>query len=153
MPDAFVAKRFGPVAWMLVKPLTFMNRSGEVAAGVSRYYDVPFTDLLVVVDDVDLRFGRLRARASRLRRHPQRPQVDRRTAWDEGVSPAAAGSGARGRKTRSANHVLSTFESGERAELDLFIARAADAAEMFAVDSISTVMNTYNPDATGPDVD
>ncbi len=62
-PDAFVAKRYGAESWMLLKPLTFMNQSGEAVAAVARYYDVANADLLVVVDDVDLRFGRLRARA------------------------------------------------------------------------------------------
>ena len=52
-----------------------------------------------------------------------------------------------------ADHVLAKFESGERADLETFITRAADAAEMFAVDGIGKVMNTYNPDATAPDND
>ncbi len=49
--------------------------------------------------------------------------------------------------------MLAKFEPGERAELEPFIARAADAAEMFAVAGIDKVMNTYNPDATGPEID
>jgi peptidyl-tRNA hydrolase len=49
--------------------------------------------------------------------------------------------------------VLSTFERGERAELESFIARAADAAEMFAAEGIATVMNVYNADAAAPDTD
>jgi PTH1 family peptidyl-tRNA hydrolase len=52
-----------------------------------------------------------------------------------------------------ADHVLATFETGERAELEGFITRAADAAEMFAVEGIEQVMNAYNPEATGPEVD
>ena len=52
-----------------------------------------------------------------------------------------------------ADHVLAKFESGERADLETFITRAADAAEMFAVDGIDKVMNMYNPDATAPDND
>ena len=45
------------------------------------------------------------------------------------------------------------FEPDERAELEAFIARAADAAEMFTVEGIEKVMNEYNPDATAPEVD
>ena len=47
-----------------------------------------------------------------------------------------------------ADHVLTKFEPGEQAELDPFIARAADAAEMFAAEGMQKVMNTYNPDGT-----
>ena len=44
--------------------------------------------------------------------------------------------------------MLATFEPEERTELESVIARAADAAEMFAVDDIFKVMNVYNPDPT-----
>jgi PTH1 family peptidyl-tRNA hydrolase len=50
-----------------------------------------------------------------------------------------------------ADHVLSKFERDEHAALDEVIARAADAAEMFAVAGIDKVMNVYNPEATAPE--
>src|SRR5262245_17764614 len=62
VPDAFVVKNFGATPVLLAKPLTFMNRSGDAVAALSRYYDIASTDMLVVVDEVDLPFGRLRAR-------------------------------------------------------------------------------------------
>ena len=39
------------------------------------------------------------------------------------------------------------------ARAEAFIARAADAAEMFAAENITKVMNTYNPDPAGPEVE
>ena len=51
-----------------------------------------------------------------------------------------------------ADYVLATFDPPELPEVDRLIARAADAAQMFIVEDIDTVMNTYNPDATGPEV-
>jgi len=50
-----------------------------------------------------------------------------------------------------ADHVLSKFDSGERAGLEEVIARAADAVEMFAAADIEQVMNTYNPEAAAPE--
>jgi peptidyl-tRNA hydrolase len=50
-----------------------------------------------------------------------------------------------------ADYVLSTFEAEEQAALDGLITRAADAAEMFAVEGISKVMNEYNRWPTDPD--
>ena len=47
---------------MLAKPLTYMNNSGDAVAGLARYFDVDHDDLLVVVDEAALPFGRLRAR-------------------------------------------------------------------------------------------
>ena len=52
-----------------------------------------------------------------------------------------------------ADHVLSRFEPGERAELESFIARAADAAEMFIEGDIGGMMNKYNPEPPEPDND
>ena len=63
LPDTLLAKRYGEHPLLLAKPLTFMNRSGEAVAGLTRYYDIAAADLLVVVDEAALPFGRLRARA------------------------------------------------------------------------------------------
>ncbi len=152
VPDAFVAKRFGdpgagrgPV--MLAKPLTFMNRSGDVVAALSRYYDVAPADVLVVVDEVALPFTRLRARpAGSAGGHNGLKSVIERLGTTE-FPRLRLGVGRGDARRDLADHVLSTFERGEQAELESFIARAADAAELFAAADILTVMNVYNPDA------
>ena len=48
---------------LLAKPLTFMNASGEAVGGLLRYFKIEPADLLVVVDEVQLPLGELRARA------------------------------------------------------------------------------------------
>lgn len=45
---------------LLVKPITFMNRSGDAVAKILQYYRVPTDDLLVVYDDIDLALGDIR---------------------------------------------------------------------------------------------
>ena len=151
VPETFVAKRFGEPSWMVAKPLTYMNRSGEAVAALARYYDIAASDLLIVVDEVALPFTRLRARARGS------------AGGHNGLKSVIAGLGTtdfprlrlgvgRGDARRDlADHVLAKFEKGETADLETFIARAADAVEMFAVADIGQVMNTYNPDPTEPD--
>jgi PTH1 family peptidyl-tRNA hydrolase len=151
VPETFVAKRFGEPSWLLAKPLTYMNRSGEAVAALARYYDIASADVLIVVDEVQLPFTRLRARARGS------------AGGHNGLKSVIAGLGStefprlrlgvgRGDGRRDlADHVLAKFEKGEQADLETFIARAADAAEMFAVADIGKVMNTYNPDPTEPD--
>ena len=153
VPETFVAKRFGEPSWMVAKPLTYMNRSGEAVAALARYYDIAASELLVVVDEVALPFTRLRARAGGS------------AGGHNGLKSVIAGLGStdfprlrlgvgRGDARRDlADHVLAKFESGEKADLETFITRAADAAEMFAVADIGKVMNTYNPDPTEPEND
>jgi PTH1 family peptidyl-tRNA hydrolase len=151
VPDAFIAKRYGPEPLLVAKPLTFMNRSGDAVAALARYYDIVPGDLLIVVDDVDLRFGRLRARArgSAGTHNGLRSIVDRLGTTEFPRLRLGVGRGDARRDL--ADHVLSTFEAAERSALEEFIIRAADAAEMFAVDGIAKVMNAYNPEATAPD--
>lgn len=48
---------------VLACPMTFMNASGKAVQGLVRQYDLPVSDLLVVVDDLHLPFGKLRLRA------------------------------------------------------------------------------------------
>ena len=153
VPETFVAKQYGPSAWMLAKPLTFMNRSGDAVAALARYYGVPDADLLVVVDDVDLPFGKLRARASGSAgtHNGLRSVVERLGSRDFPRLRMGVGRGDARRDL--ADHVLSTFEPGERAALEAFIARTADAVEMFAAENIGKVMNAYNQDPVSPEVE
>jgi peptidyl-tRNA hydrolase, PTH1 family len=152
VPDAFVVKKFGADPLLLAKPLTYMNRSGDAVAALSRYYDIAPADMLVVVDDVDLPFGRLRARArgSGGTHNGLRSLVERLGSTEFPRLRLGVGRGDERRDL--ADHVLSKFERDEQEALEGFIARAADAAEMFAVDGIGKVMNVYNPEAMAQDI-
>jgi PTH1 family peptidyl-tRNA hydrolase len=151
VPDAFIAKNFGAAPFLLAKPLTFMNNSGDVVAALARYYDIASGDLLVVVDEVALPFGRLRARArGSAGGHNGLKSVIARLGTTE-FPRLRLGVGRGDARRDLADHVLSKFEADEQSALGEFIARAADAAGMFAAEGIEKVMNTYNPGATDPD--
>jgi PTH1 family peptidyl-tRNA hydrolase len=151
VPDAFIAKKFGADPLLIAKPLTFMNRSGDAVAALTRYYGIEAGDLLVVVDEVALPFGRLRARArGSAGGHNGLKSCIERLGTTE-FSRLRLGVGRGDARRDLADHVLSKFEADEQPALGEFIARAADAAEMFAAEGIAKVMNTYNPGATDPD--
>ena len=153
VPETFVAKRFGAHPMLVAKPLTFMNRSGDAVAALARYYDVGPAELLIVVDEVALPFGRLRARArGSAGGHNGLKSIVERLGTSE-FARLRLGVGRGDPRRELADHVLAKFEPDERAGLEEFIARAADAAEMFAVEGIQKVMNVYNPEATGPEID
>jgi PTH1 family peptidyl-tRNA hydrolase len=153
VPETFVAKKYGPEPLLVAKPLTYMNRSGDAVAALARYYDIGTADLLVVVDEVALPFGRLRARArGSAGGHNGLKSIIERLGTTE-FARLRLGIGRGDSQRDLADHVLATFESGERAALEEFITRAADAAEMFAVEGIEKVMNTSNPETTGPELD
>ena len=153
VPETFVAKRFGAEPMLVAKPLTFMNRSGDAVAALARYYDVGPAELLVVVDEVALPFGRLRARArGSAGGHNGLKSIVEQLGTSE-FARLRLGVGRGDPRRELADHVLAKFEPDEREGLEEFIARAADAAEMFAVEGIQKVMNAYNPETTGPEVD
>ena len=148
VPERSSPRSSGPSALLVAKPLTFMNRSGDAVAALRAYYDVGTGDLLVVVDEAACRSaGCARGRADR------RAGTTVSSRSSSGSGPRSLpgcgwGSGAAMRGGISRITCSRRFEPDERAELEAFIARAADAAEMFAAEGIEKVMNEYNPDAT-----
>ncbi|MDD2916494.1 MAG: aminoacyl-tRNA hydrolase [Candidatus Gracilibacteria bacterium] len=48
---------------ILLKPLTFMNLSGESVAALVNFYKIPPSDILVLSDDIDMNFGKIRLRS------------------------------------------------------------------------------------------
>jgi PTH1 family peptidyl-tRNA hydrolase len=153
VPDVFIAKRYGTDPLLLAKPLTYMNLSGDAIAGLSRYYDIATEDLLIVVDEAALPFGKLRARArgSAGGHNGLKSAIERLGTTEFPRLRLGVGRGDDRRKL--SDHVLSIFERSERAELESFISRAADAAEMFVAEGILKVMNTYNSEAAPSETD
>ena len=47
---------------ILLKPLTYMNLSGEAVSKIAKYYNIEAKDVLVIYDDLDLPFASLRLR-------------------------------------------------------------------------------------------
>jgi peptidyl-tRNA hydrolase, PTH1 family len=146
--ETLIAKRFGDEPVMVAKPLTYMNNSGDAVAGLVRYFEVNHDDLFVVVDEAALPFGRLRARArGSAGGHNGLKSIIERLGTTE-FSRLRLGVGRGDGRRDLADHVLARFERGEQADLETLITRAADAAEMFAAEGISKVMNVFNPGAT-----
>jgi PTH1 family peptidyl-tRNA hydrolase len=153
VPNVMVAKYHGSWPYLIAKPLTFMNSSGEAVAALANYYDVIASELLVIVDEIALPFGKLRARVrgSAGGHNGLQSIVDRLDT--NKFSRLRLGVGRGDTRRDLADHVLSTFEADERIELDSFIALAADAAELFTVQGIEVVMNRYNPTVVDLEID
>ncbi len=47
---------------ILAQPDTYMNRSGKAVAALMQYYKIPLEDVIVISDDLDLAFGKIRVR-------------------------------------------------------------------------------------------
>ena len=126
----------------LLKPLTFMNRSGRAVQAAGRFYKLELSDLLVVVDDHALPLGRLRIRTkgSAGGHNGLQDVIDRvgssdwcrlRIGIDEPVGDPVA-------------YVLSRFHDSEKPVLEAVLDRAVDAAACWIKDGPDLAMTRFN---------
>jgi peptidyl-tRNA hydrolase, PTH1 family len=141
--EALVAKVRGENPALLVKPMTFMNLSGEAVGGLLRYYKIDAGDLLVIVDEAQLPLGKLRARArGSAGGHNGLKSIIAQLG--EEFARLRIGIGRGDPRRELANHVLARFDQDEMVEVERATARSADAAELFVTSGIAAVMNAYN---------
>ena len=128
----------------LMAPMTYMNNSGEAVAPFCRYHDIPSENVLVVCDDHDLPWGRLRLRPSGSPAgHKGLISIAQRLGTDEyrrlriGIRPSAPARDL-------VDYVLSTFWGEARELADPMVATAADAVESVLDEGIEAAMNRFN---------
>jgi PTH1 family peptidyl-tRNA hydrolase len=116
---------------ILVLPLTFMNESGQAVAPIARYYGVESDDLLVVHDDIDLPFGKMKVQWAG--GHGGNNGV--RSTVNSMKSPdfwrLKIGVGRPPGRMDPAAYVLSAFRGHEIEEIEVSIRRAGDVIADF----------------------
>jgi len=160
-----VARRLGVTKWrtkdgsrqahvaaqrvVLAQPLNYMNESGWPLSKIARWWKTPPSDLLVVVDDIDLPFGRLRMRESGgSGGHNGLKSIIE--YFGEDFPRLRVGIGRSG--DGAIDHVLSHFSKDEERRLNDLISVAADGVERWlsrgAVDAMNLVNAYREPAAT-----
>jgi PTH1 family peptidyl-tRNA hydrolase len=126
----------------LAKPLTYMNESGIAVRKLLARERAPLSDVLVVVDDFALPFGKLRFReGGGAGGHNGLGSVIDELGTEK-FSRLRVGIGAP--DAGFVDHVLSTFEPEERERLSELIDAAADAVETWAREGTSKGANRFN---------
>ena len=130
---------------LLMKPLTWMNRSGQAVGEAVRFFKLdPAEDLLVVVDDVALPVGHVRVRErGGSGGHNGLGDIDRALGGAD-YPRVRVGVGAVPRLMNQADWVLSKFMAEERDEVERGTEDAADAVECTIAEGVSTAMNRFN---------
>jgi len=141
--DAMMAKWRASGA-LLAKPLTFMNLSGHAVGELLRYFKIDLPDLLIVVDDVNLELGRLRARAGGSAGGHNGLKSLIAQLGTEDFARVRIGVGRGDARRDLADHVLATFDPDERTVVAETVSRTADAVELFVAEGIGAVMNRFN---------
>lgn len=129
---------------VLLKPETYMNRSGVAVQAVMRYYRIALSELIVVLDDADLELGRIRVKArGSSGGHRGLGSVMEQVQSRE-VVRVRIGIGRRGEHETLVGHVLSPFSRGDREVAAAGIRRAADAVRCVIENGADAAMNAFN---------
>ena len=129
---------------LFAKPLTFMNLSGHAVLGLLQFFKIEPVDLLVVVDEVNLELGRLRARSSGSAGGHNGLKSIIEAFGSEEFSRLRIGVGRGDARRDLADHVTAKFDPEERTNVAEAAGRAADAVDLFIAEGIAPMMNRFN---------
>jgi peptidyl-tRNA hydrolase, PTH1 family len=129
---------------LLLQPHTFMNLSGQSAGECATFYKVSPLDVMVVLDDLALPLGVLRARAQGTAGGHKGLTDVLKALGTDAVPRLRVGIGAPRGPAGAVDFVLGTFAPGERRTMEEAIDLAAQAVEDWVRHGIDLVMNRYN---------
>ena len=130
---------------ILVKPLTYMNNSGEAVQAFVHYYKIdPESELLIIYDDIDLEPGQIRVREQgSAGSHNGMKSVIQHLGTNK-FARIRVGIGAKPEQWDLADYVLSRPSAEDRVRIDEAIRSAADAAAAIVRGDIEDAMSLYN---------
>jgi len=133
---------------ILMKPMAFMNRSGPPVQNLSSYYKISCENMLVIYDDVDLAFGRLKIneKGGYGGHKGMKSIID--AFGGEYIPRLRLGVGRSEAGISTSDHVLGRFSNDENDLLERVIKRARDAVVKILCDGISDGMNRFNENRT-----
>lgn len=130
---------------LLMKPVTFMNLSGEAARAAADFYKIAPDHVLVVSDDTALDLGRLRVRrGGSAGGHNGLKSVIEHLGTDR-FPRVRVGVGGKPRPDYDlADWVLGKFTGEDQTAMEAAVRRAADAAECLIGQGVDRAMNQFN---------
>jgi PTH1 family peptidyl-tRNA hydrolase len=153
-PSEVARSRFGGLAIecaikghkaLLLKPLTFMNRSGQsVVQGLAFYKCDPAADLLVLVDDVALPSGSIRLRPGGSAGGHNGLADIQRALGNDTYPRLRIGIDAKPPVMALHDYVLGRFTDEQLTALAPALDKACDACELFTADGLDAAMNKFN---------
>ena len=130
---------------LLMKPVTYMNLSGEAVHEAASFYKVPPERILVVSDEVALAPGKIRVRRSgSAGGHNGLKNIIAHLGTDQ-FPRIRVGVGQKPHPDYDmADWVLGKFQEEDKKAVEEAVKRAADAAECLIQEGVDKAMNRYN---------
>jgi PTH1 family peptidyl-tRNA hydrolase len=129
---------------LLVKPMAFMNRSGPPLQNMAHYFRIPGKDMLIIHDDIDLAFGRLKIKekGGHGGHNGIRSIMDAFGGGDFARLRIGVGRSEAGESVT--NHVLGRFSDDKAEMVARVIAIARDAVVTILGEGMKVGMNEFN---------
>jgi PTH1 family peptidyl-tRNA hydrolase len=127
---------------ILLKPTTFMNRSGRAVLAAVRFYQLEAPDLVTILDDVALELGRLRMR--------RQGSAGGHNGLTDVITRLGSSAfcrlriGIGGPIAAPTQYVLSRFGPDEEEQVEEALVRAAVAIECWVAEGPQSAMNAFN---------
>ena len=129
---------------IMAKPQTFMNLTGEALGPLFSFLDIEVTDVIVVHDDLDLDFGRIKIKSGGGHGGHNGIRSIISHFGDKNFVRVRVGIGKPPKGWDISKYVLSQFSAEEKKGLDDLLERAADAVEMIISAGYLKAMNAFN---------
>ncbi|MDR2761413.1 MAG: aminoacyl-tRNA hydrolase [Planctomycetaceae bacterium] len=129
---------------LLLCPTTYMNRSGLSVAEAVRFYKIPLENVLIVCDDLNLPFTKLRFRSEGSSGGQKGLADILQTLGTEKISRLRFGIGEPPARIDAADYVLMNFTEKEQPNLLIALKESADAVQYWIDCGIIESMNKYN---------
>jgi peptidyl-tRNA hydrolase, PTH1 family len=136
---------------ILTEPLAFMNRSGPPILQLAKYYKLTFNHVLVIHDDIDILFGKIKIKAKG--GHGGHNGI-RSIIGSSGCNEfprIRIGIGRPDTHMDVTDHVLGKFAKEEITNLDTVLSCASEAAQSIIYKGLTLSMNKFNRNGVGSD--
>ncbi|ACK67616.1 Aminoacyl-tRNA hydrolase [Rippkaea orientalis PCC 8801] len=128
----------------LLKPLTYMNRSGQSVRAVSDWYKLYPNSMLVIYDDMDLPVGRMRMRLEGSAGGHNGMKSIISHVGSQDFPRLRLGIGKSNQSKETISHVLGKFAPQEQEIIAKVLSLAVDAVEMSLKEGVAKAMSLYN---------
>jgi PTH1 family peptidyl-tRNA hydrolase len=125
-----------------LKPFTYMNLSGQSVGELARYFDIKTENILIVHDDLDMDFGKLKFRKNGSAGGHNGIKSIISHLNSENFVRLKLGIGKS--KGNTSSYVLNPFNSDEKKYLEEFINTAKEALDTYINEGLKKAMNQFN---------
>lgn len=140
---SYTLYHLGAETFILAKPLTYMNNSGEAIAALKNYYKLKLEDIIIVHDDLDLPLGKLRLREKGSGGGHKGMGSIISLLGSEEIKRLRIGIG-RDEKIAVKDYVLGKLTIEEEVLFKESVTKAANALEFALTHPFTEVMNRFN---------